>query len=65
MTINRMSDALRPFVRRCWPKEQHPSAGAAEAQMRSILHRDLAKDPATIRVYQCDVCAFYHVGHRR
>jgi hypothetical protein len=63
-SLNRMSDVLRPLVRRCWPKEQHASAGAAEAQMRSRLRRGLEKDPDRIRVYRCTACGFHHVGHR-
>lgn len=69
--INHLSDALRPFVRACWPKQQHRTFGAADAQLRSILRRDLAKDESTIRVYRCHQCTFedgapvFHVGHRR
>jgi hypothetical protein len=65
MSINRFGDVLRPFVRACWPKEQHRSLGAAEAQMRSLLRRDLEKDASLIRVYRCAHCGAFHVGHRR
>ena len=73
MTVNRMQDTgLRALTRRCWPKEQHATEGAAEAQMRSIQKRDLEKDAAKIHVYKCYDCkhpatgkAAWHVGHRR
>lgn len=65
MMLNRMSDALRPFVRACWPKEQHASHGAASAQMRSLLKRGLEKDARRLRVYRCRHCHWFHVGHRR
>lgn len=71
VALNRMADKLRPHVRACWPKEQHRSPGAAQAQLRSITRRGLAKNEATIRVYVCHQCKFedgspvYHVGHRR
>lgn len=58
--------------RRCWPKVQHETRGAAEAQMRSILKRGLEKDVGRIHVYRCDDCRdsttgrrFFHVGHGR
>lgn len=49
--------------RRCWPKEQHRTKGAAEAQMRSIVRRGLAKNLEKIHVYVCPHCRCYHVGH--
>lgn len=68
MSINRMSDALRPVGRRCFPKEQHDTRGAAEAQLRSITKRGLEKTPH-IHVYECPHCTnpetgkpYWHVG---
>ena len=72
MNVNRMraQPALRALVRKCWPKEQHKTQGAAEAQMRSITKRDLEKDNSRIHVYECPDCvhpdtkkAAWHVGH--
>ena len=65
MNVNRLSDnsTLRSVTRKCWPKEQHTTKGAAEAQRRSILRRGLAKDPDRIRAYKCESCPFWHVGH--
>lgn len=64
-------DALAQAAGRdpCWRKERHFSEGAAEAQMRSILRRDLAKDVKRIHVYVCPECSerydrkVWHVGH--
>lgn len=72
-SVNRLSNtALRDVARRCWPKEQHASEGAALAQKRSILARGLAKDETTIRAYECAHCIHpetgrpsWHVGHYR
>lgn len=63
--INRMQDApvLRQLARRCWPKEQCESQGAAEAQMRSLLRRGLEKNADTVHVYHCPHCRMWHVGH--
>lgn len=61
----RMQDtALRTMARPCWPKEQHTSLGAAEAQLRSITKRGLEKNIARIHTYLCPHCGTYHVGHR-
>ncbi len=49
--------------RKCWPKEKQPTRGAAEAQMRSIMRRELAKDKTRIHVYYCPYCHTWHVGH--
>jgi hypothetical protein len=55
--------------RACWPKQQHHSIGAAEAQLRSLLKRGLAKNARRIHVYECVECArrlgrkTWHVGH--
>lgn len=64
--INRLRDlpALRDLMRACWPKEQHETQGAAEAQLRSITKRALEKSSA-IHTYRCPVCHHWHVGHRR
>jgi hypothetical protein len=68
-----LADALRPLSRRlhdaakaeraCWPKEQHRSQGAAEAQVRSLVKRGLEKDLQAIHAYRCPHCDFFHVGH--
>lgn len=65
MMFNTLRDqpALRRLARRCWPKEQHKTRGAAEAQMRSILRRDLAKDVRLLHPYLCPHCSTWHVGH--
>lgn len=62
--LTRLSDspALRRLTRKCWPKAQHATRGAAEAQLRSITRRDLQKG-ATIHVYHCPHCRTWHVGH--
>lgn len=67
VTVNRLQDvpALRSMGRRCFPKTQHDTRGAAEAQMRSIIKRDLQKDTSLIHVYECPHCACWHVGHGR
>lgn len=62
--INRMSDVLRPVARACWPKEQHPTRGAADAQRRSLIRRGLERDLSRIHSYRCPHCHMYHVGHR-
>ncbi len=51
--------------RRCWPKEQHKTQGAAEAQLRSITRRGLEKDLDRIHTYYCPTCHTWHVGHGR
>lgn len=55
---------LRSMARRCWPKEQHDTIGAAEAQLRSITKRGLEKNIERIHTYLCPHCRKYHVGHR-
>lgn len=62
--VNRLSDSpvLRALARRCWPKEQHATRGAAEAQLRSITRRAKEKG-ATIHAYHCPHCRTWHVGH--
>ena len=65
---DRLAAAIGHRPRRC-RKEVHRSRGAAEAQMRSILRRGLAKDEGTIHVYRCPECSqhdqrdAWHVGH--
>lgn len=54
---------LRSLARACFPKEQHDTQGAAEAQMRSITKRGLEKDAAKIHTYECPHCNKWHVGH--
>jgi hypothetical protein len=62
--VNRLKDTpLRQLARRCFPKEQHATRGAAEAQMRSLLKRDLEKDRERVHAYECPHCASWHVGH--
>lgn len=65
VTVNRMRDQMRAIGRPCFPKEQHNTRGAAEAQMRSIVRRSLEKDIARIHVYPCPHCKAWHVGHGR
>jgi hypothetical protein len=69
--VNRLQDvlSLRRLGRSCFPKEQHVSRGAAEAQMRSITRRNLERDLSRIHVYEC-TCLHpetgkpaWHVGH--
>lgn len=63
--MNQMAHALRMAgvpVRKCFPKEQHASRGAAEAQIRSITNRDLEKSNI-IHPYVCPFCKMWHVGH--
>jgi hypothetical protein len=63
--MNQMEMAFRQVtrVRRCFPKEQCATQGAAEAQMRSIVRRGLEKNIETIHVYRCPDCGAWHVGH--
>jgi hypothetical protein len=64
ITVNRMQDTpLRRLARKCWPKEQHETKGAAEAQMRSLTRRGLEKDATLVHVYKCPYCSLWHVGH--
>lgn len=65
--MNQLADALRSVgaVRKCWPKPQCPSRGAAEAQLRSVMRRGLDRDPSTVNVYRCRACGCWHVGHVR
>lgn len=64
-TLNRLQDnpTLRAMTRACWPKEQHISREAAEAQVRSLVNRDLQKDNS-LHPYRCPDCSQWHVGHR-
>lgn len=55
--------ALRALARRCWPKEQHASYGAAEAARRSLLRRGLEKDTVRLHSYECPHCGAWHTGH--
>lgn len=66
IAVNRMRDAMKDarVGRPCFPKEQHATRGAAEAQMRSITNRGLEKDADKIHVYVCAHCHTWHVGHR-
>jgi hypothetical protein len=63
-SINRMSQqpALRALARRCWPKEQHESEGAARAAMRSLQKRNLEKNER-LHPYECPHCGKWHTGH--
>lgn len=65
--ITRLSEqpVLRRLVRKCWPKEQCESRGAAEAQLRSLERRGLLKDITLAHVYECPFCHSWHVGHGR
>lgn len=64
MNINRMQDTpLRRLARRCWPKEQHASMGAARAHLRALVKAGLLKDESRARAYRCVHCGKCHVGH--
>lgn len=65
VAVNRLQDApgLRRLARKCWPKEQHRTQGAAEAAMRSLLKRGLEKDAEKLHAYLCPFCKFWHTGH--
>lgn len=65
VSVNRMCDVLRPLGRACFPKEQHETQGAAEAQVRSLTRRSLEKDAGRIHAYKCPHCPGWHVGHGR
>ena len=60
---NRILVDLACRFRRCWPKAQHPSRGAAKAQLRSLERRGLVRDPRTAHIYPCSNCGAWHVGH--
>jgi hypothetical protein len=49
--------------RKCFPKVQHPTRGAAETQLHDVLHNKLAKDVSRIHTYHCPECGQWHVGH--
>lgn len=64
MNVNRMSDTpLRRMARRCWPKEQHASQGAAEAHLRALIKLGKERDASQLRAYHCRHCRQWHVGH--
>lgn len=48
--------------RQCYPKQQHDTFGAADAQKRSIEKRNLQRSKR-LHVYKCPHCFKYHVGH--
>lgn len=54
---------LRSLGRKCFPKEQHRTQVGAEAQLRSLVKRDLRKN-VTAHTYQCPFCRYWHVGHQ-
>jgi hypothetical protein len=68
----RLADAgLRPIaarmkvVRLCRHKFRHPTRGAAEAAMRSLVRRERhCPEAGTLNVYRCPRCLAWHVGHR-
>lgn len=64
MNLTRLSNnpALRALARKCWPKEQHESEGAADAAARSLLKRNLEKG-VTLHSYKCPHCGSWHTGH--
>jgi hypothetical protein len=45
----------------CAGKVRHPSAGAAEAHLRSLAKTD----SRPMAVYRCTFCKHWHVGHNR
>jgi hypothetical protein len=69
--LGNFSDQLAKVVHRkkCYRKQRHFTRRSAEAQMRSILKRDLEKDRDRIHVYECPECTsdydrdVFHVGH--
>lgn len=59
-----MSDTdLRHFARRCSPKVQYKSLGAAEAHIRALKKLGKEGDATTLRAYCCVHCHQHHVGH--
>lgn len=62
MRLGDLAPDLRKYVRPCWPKEQQPSQGKAEAQLRSLVNRERRKN-ASAHVYYCPHCGYWHVGH--
>lgn len=56
-----------PAKRRPWHdgKFPHDTMGQAQAAVRSLQRRDLAKDCETIHAYQCVTCLKFHTGHYR
>lgn len=62
MTLPTNPTRLR-YRRHCGHKHRHTSKGKAEAAMRGLYRRGLAKD-GTLEVYACAYGAHWHVGHR-
>lgn len=54
---------LPELRRKCFPKRQHASFGAAETQLHDILVNHMAKDASRIHSYMCPDCGAWHVGH--
>ena len=49
----------------CKRKQRHPTRGAAEAAMRSLMRRELHRpEVGTLNVYWCPRCLNWHVGHQ-
>ena len=52
-------------TRFCKRKLRHPTRGAAEAAMRSLIRRGMhCPEVGTLNVYKCPRCLAWHVGHR-
>lgn len=64
MTKKKRSDNTQRFAlekRGCFGKIQHKSRLAAEF----ILSRMRGRDSATLEVYKCKYCTYFHIGHNR
>lgn len=53
---------MNPRNRQCAGKVKH-SEGKARAHLRHLIE-DRQADPATLRVYVCGRCGYWHVGHK-
>lgn len=58
-----VKEVIPKLRRKCHPKIQHPSRGAAETQLHDVLVHKMAKDVGRIHTYLCPDCGSWHVGH--
>jgi hypothetical protein len=63
MTRLSENEGLRKLARKCWPKVQYKSQGAADAHIRALKKAGKEGDAATLRAYRCVHCHAFHVGH--